>query len=120
VIEGKTGLARVGERAREEGGKKEKDKEKEKEKEKEKFTNLFNHLRMDLLTTVYHRLNKSAAAGVDGQTWAEYGQGLRERLIDLQGRLHRGSYHPPRCFGTTSPRRTASCGSWGSPPSKTR
>jgi group II intron reverse transcriptase/maturase len=86
VIEGQTGLARVGEKAREEGGKKEKD--------KEKFTNLFTHLRVDLLTAVYHRLNKSAAAGVDGRTWAEYGQGLHERLVDLQGRLHRGAYHP--------------------------
>lgn len=84
-IGGKRALQRLGERAR---------KEKEKGKEAEKFTNLFTHLRVDLMKAVFYRLKKKAAPGVDGQTWAEYEQGLDERLTDLQDRLHRGAYHP--------------------------
>ena len=29
-----------------------------------------------------------------GVTWEEYGERLDARLLDLQDRLHRGSYHP--------------------------
>jgi RNA-directed DNA polymerase len=65
-----------------------------KEKPEEKFTNLLSHIKRPLLTEAYHRLRKRAAAGVDGVTWDEYGEGLDERLIDLQDRVHRGSYHP--------------------------
>jgi len=75
-----TQLARVGERAR-------KDKE-------ERFNNLLSHVKVPLLREAYLRLRKDAAAGVDGQTWEEYGEGLEERLRDLQDRVHRGSYHP--------------------------
>ena len=31
---------------------------------------------------------------MDGVTWDEYGERLDERLLDLQDRVHRGSYHP--------------------------
>jgi group II intron reverse transcriptase/maturase len=40
------------------------------------------------------RLEKRAAAGVDGETWSSYGQDLDAKLLDLQDRVHRGSYHP--------------------------
>jgi len=33
-----------------------------------------------------------AAPGVDGVTWAAYGEDLEERLAELHGRLHRGAY----------------------------
>ena len=49
---------------------------------------------MPLLKEAYQRLRKRAAPGVDGVTWAEYGEHLDERLRDLQDRIHRGSYHP--------------------------
>ena len=49
---------------------------------------------MPLLKEAYQRLRKNAAAGVDGVTWDEYGERLDERLLDLQDRVHRGSYHP--------------------------
>jgi group II intron reverse transcriptase/maturase len=65
-----------------------------KEKPEEQFTNLLSHIKMPLLTEAYRRLRKRAAAGVDGVTWAEYGERLNDRLIDLQDRVHRGSYHP--------------------------
>lgn len=65
-----------------------------KEKPEEKFTNLLSHIKLPLLTEAYNRLRKKAAVGVDGVTWAEYGENLEERLLDVQDRVHRGSYHP--------------------------
>jgi RNA-directed DNA polymerase len=64
-------------------------------KDKEtKFNNLMCHLKLPLLKQAYHRLKKTAAAGVDGVTWSEYGRDIDARLSDLQERIHRGSYHP--------------------------
>ena len=65
-----------------------------KEKPEEQFSNLLSHIKVPLLREAYHALRKRAAAGVDGVTWAEYGEGLDERLLDLQDRVQRGSYHP--------------------------
>lgn len=75
-----TGLERVGQRA--------------KEKKGEQFTNLLSHIKVPLLKEAYECLNKKAAPGVDGITWSEYGENLGARLLDLQDRVHRGSYHP--------------------------
>jgi group II intron reverse transcriptase/maturase len=75
-----THLLRVGERA--------------KANKQERFTNLLSHIKLPLLREAYHRLKKNAAAGVDGETWAGYGEDLDARLMDLQDRVHRGSYHP--------------------------
>ena len=75
-----TNVERVGERA--------------KEKKQEKFTTLLSHIKVPLLKEAYQRLRKDAAPGVDGETWESYGEGLEERLLDLQDRVHRGSYHP--------------------------
>lgn len=58
-----------------------------------KFTALLHHVNVELLRSSYYGLKKQAAAGVDGVTWQEYGDGLEERLADLQGRIHRGAYH---------------------------
>jgi group II intron reverse transcriptase/maturase len=75
-----THLARVGQRAREKKG--------------EKLTNLLSHIKVPLLKEAYARLRKDAASGVDGETWSSYGAELDARLLDLEGRVHRGSYHP--------------------------
>lgn len=75
-----TALQRVGKRAKQKRG--------------EKFTNLLSHIKVPLLEEAYMRLNKVAATGVDAVTWDEYGERLDERLLDLQDRIHRGSYHP--------------------------
>ena len=64
------------------------------QKPEEKWTNLLSHLRVPLLERAYFSLRKRAAAGVDGVTWDAYGERLDERLRDLEGRIHRGSYHP--------------------------
>ena len=65
-----------------------------KEKRQEKFTNLLSHIKVPLLKEAYNRLRKDAAPGVDGETWKAYGENLDARLHDLEGRVHRGSYHP--------------------------
>jgi RNA-directed DNA polymerase len=68
--------------------------ERAKQKRGEKFTTLLSHVKVPLLKEAYQRLRKKAAAGVDGQTWSSYGEQLESRLLDLQDRVHRGSYHP--------------------------
>ena len=57
-----------------------------------KFHNLFSHLTLDLLTASFLELKKQAAPGVDGQTWQDYAVEYEQKIIDLHGRLHRGSY----------------------------
>jgi len=57
-----------------------------------RFTALLHHVNIELLRSSYQSLKKQAAAGVDGVTWEEYGEGLEDRLNDLHGRIHRGAY----------------------------
>ena len=57
-----------------------------------RFTALLHHVNIDLLRSSYYSLKRRAAAGVDGMTWQEYGEGLEERLADLHGRIHSGGY----------------------------
>ena len=59
---------------------------------KAKFTALLHHVTVERLHDAYLSLKRQAAAGVDGVTWQQYGEGLEERLQDLHGRLHRGAY----------------------------
>src|SRR5216683_1011821 len=55
----------------------------------ERFTALLHHVDIALLRQAYLWLKREAAPGVDGVTWAEYGQGLEEKLEDLHGRVQR-------------------------------
>ena len=57
-----------------------------------RFTALLHHVTPEALTEAYRNLNPKAAVGVDGVTWAEYGRGLAEKILDLHGRIHRGAY----------------------------
>ena len=75
-----THLERVGQRA--------------KVRKEERFNNLLSHIKVPLLKQAYQRLRKDAAPGVDGVTWSKYGEQLDARLLDLQDRVHCGSYHP--------------------------
>ena len=61
---------------------------------KERFTALMHHVTVELLRWAYFRLARDVAAGEDGQTWAQYGEQLDEKLIALHERVHRGSYRP--------------------------
>ena len=58
-----------------------------------RFTALWHHVyNVDRLRKAYYSLKRSAAPGVDGETWASYGQDLEENLLDLSDRLQRGAY----------------------------
>lgn len=57
-----------------------------------KFTSLLHHVNEDLLTEAFFDLKKTAAVGIDEVTWHDYEQDLEDRITDLHGRLHRGSY----------------------------
>ncbi len=60
---------------------------------KARFTALLHHVTPQLLWTSFHQLKREASPGVDGVTWAEYGDdGLMGRINDLQDRIHRGTY----------------------------
>src|ERR1700752_4908992 len=57
-----------------------------------RFTALLHHVDVDRLRAAYFALRPKAAPGVDGVTWADYGQDLEENLRDLHARVHRGGY----------------------------
>jgi RNA-directed DNA polymerase len=57
----------------------------------ERFTALLHHVDVELLGSAYGWLRKEASAGVDGVTWAAYGEGLEPKLTDLHDRIHRGT-----------------------------
>jgi RNA-directed DNA polymerase len=57
-----------------------------------RFTALLHHVDIDRLRAAYWALRPKAAPGVDGVTWADYGQDLEANLRDLHARVHRGGY----------------------------
>ncbi|MGB6221394.1 MAG: group II intron reverse transcriptase/maturase [Haloferula sp.] len=57
-----------------------------------KFTALLHHADADALRRSFFKLKQTAAVGVDGVTWHDYEHDLEAKLIDLHGRIHRGSY----------------------------
>jgi len=59
------------------------------------FTSLIHHLDRDWLSEAYWRTRKDGAPGVDGQTWAEYGQELEANLNSLLERLKAKRYRAP-------------------------
>jgi RNA-directed DNA polymerase len=60
---------------------------------KQKFTALLHHVYdVDRLRSAYLALKRDAAAGIDGETWRHYGEGLEENLRDLSARIQRGAY----------------------------
>lgn len=76
-----------------------------------RFTALLHHVDVDCLRASYFRMRKDASPGIDGMTWAEYGEDLEGRLTRLHGRIHRGAYRPepskrgwiPKADGTKRP-----------------
>src|SRR5271156_2637920 len=59
---------------------------------KQKFTALLHHVTTGLLRVSYDSLKRTAAPGVDGVTWQQYGEGVEVRLQDLHDRVHSGAY----------------------------
>jgi RNA-directed DNA polymerase len=57
-----------------------------------RFTALLHHVSVGRLRRAYWAIRPQAAPGVDGVTWAEYGQDLEGNLQDLHGRVQSGRY----------------------------
>ena len=57
-----------------------------------KFTSLLHHITPELLRSSFFDLKKTAAPGIDGETWHDYTVDLERRIDDLHGRIHRGAY----------------------------
>ena len=57
-----------------------------------RFTALLHYVDVDRLRAAYRAIRPMAAPGVDGVSWADYGQDLEANLRDLQDRVHRGAY----------------------------
>ncbi len=57
-----------------------------------RFTNLLHHVTVGALEDAYCSLKRSASPGIDGVTWAEYGEDVLVRLIDLHDRVQGGRY----------------------------
>src|SRR4249919_1130690 len=63
-----------------------------KERKQERFTALLHQVDVELLRSAYGWLREEASPGVDGVTWAAYGEGLERKLTDLHDRIHRGAW----------------------------
>lgn len=59
------------------------------------FTTLAHHIDMDFLREAYRQTRKDGAAGVDGQTAADYAGKLEENLRSLLERFKSGRYEAP-------------------------
>lgn len=60
-----------------------------------RFNNLLHHITPSLLYQAYFALKRSAASGIDNISWHAYGEGnLSEKLQQLHGQLHAGTYKP--------------------------
>ena len=57
-----------------------------------RFTALLHHVSLERLVMAYRDLRPKAAPGVDGVTWASYGQDLVGNLRDLHERVQQGRY----------------------------
>lgn len=62
---------------------------------KEALTNLHEFIDEQMLEESFYMLNKKSAAGVDGQTWKQYGEQVKERIPDLLKEFKSGSYRAP-------------------------
>lgn len=59
----------------------------------QRFTALLHHVyAVESLKAAYFALKREAAAGLDGATWRQYGEGLENHLLDLSDRIKRGAY----------------------------
>lgn len=61
----------------------------------EALTNLHEFIDEGMLHSSYMALNKEAASGVDGATWASYGQNWEERKPELLTAFKSGKYRAP-------------------------
>ena len=58
------------------------------------FDNLLHHITCKQLYQAYQHLNKRSAKGVDGESWASYGEQINVRIESLHSRIHTMRYKP--------------------------
>lgn len=58
----------------------------------QRYTTLLHHVNERLLRESFYLLKKEAAPGVDRVTGGDYEQGVKERIAELHGQVHRGAY----------------------------
>src|SRR5262249_17750053 len=72
---------------------------------KQRFTPLLHHIyEVERLRAAYLAIQKDAAAGVDGQTWKQYGENLEGNLQDLSAHSSEERTERGLCAGSTSRR----------------
>lgn len=57
-----------------------------------RFTTLLHHITPELLAESFYALKRQASAGVDGVSWKEYEEILRDQLPGLHRKIHTGAY----------------------------
>jgi RNA-directed DNA polymerase len=57
-----------------------------------RFTSLLHYIKKPFLDSAYHNLKKTAAVGVDGVSWEEYGRDLSRNLENLIEEIHSERY----------------------------
>ena len=72
------------------------------------FTTLAHHIDIDWLREAYRRTRKDGAAGVDGQTAADYAADLEGNLRSLLDRAKSGTYQAPPVRRVHIPKGTGS------------
>jgi RNA-directed DNA polymerase len=72
------------------------------------FTSLSHHIDIEWLREAHRRTRKDGAAGVDGQTAAEYEAALETNLQTLLGRAKSGTYRAPPVRRVHIPKGTGS------------
>jgi hypothetical protein len=78
----------------------------------ERCTALLPHVDVELLRSAYGWLRKEASAGVDGVTWAAYGEGLEPKPTDLHDRTHRGACRAQPSRRVYIPKPAGKSGRW--------
>ena len=86
----------------------------------EAFNNVFTLLTYELLWFAFRRLKRGKASGIDEVTVEDYEENLRDNLLALQDRLHRGSYRPQPSLRKDIPKGMARRGRWALRAWKTR
>lgn len=61
----------------------------------ERLTNVIGFVDVELLRLAFESLRREGAAGIDGQTWADYGANLEGNLQEVYQRLRSGRYRAP-------------------------
>ena len=61
----------------------------------EPLVSLHHHMDLNWMHEAFRRIRKDAAPGVDGQSAADYSEGLTGKLKDLMERAKDGTYKPP-------------------------